>query len=112
MVVVAETAVTGPDGLDALKKAIARHVNEEMGLSVSRVELLGPGEMPKTSSGKLQRRKTREQLLAGTLGTEGVRSLGSTAERLSLARHLAQSFIGRVRHRMVRRDRPEPPSEA
>ena len=54
--------------------------------------------MPKTTSGKLQRRRTREQYLAGTLGGEGVRSVGGTAERLTLARHLAKSFVSRVRH--------------
>jgi hypothetical protein len=86
-------------------------VNEEMGLSVHEVALLGPGEMPKTSSGKLQRRKTREQYLNHTLGQEGVRLPGSTAERLSLARHLVQSFIGRVRHRISRRDHTQGPPE-
>ena len=29
---------------------------------------------------------------------EGVRSVGGTAERLTLARHLAKSFVSRVRH--------------
>jgi hypothetical protein len=76
------------------------------------VSLLGPGEMPKTSSGKLQRRKTREQYLAGTLGSEGVRSPGSAGERLQLARHLLKSFFGRVRHRIVGRAKLEPKTEA
>jgi hypothetical protein len=70
-----------------------------MQLAARDVILLGVGELPKTTSGKLQRRKTRDQYLAGTLGTDGVRTLGSTGERLSLARHLLVSFASRVGHR-------------
>ena len=50
--------------------------------------------MPKTSSGKLQRRKTREQYLNGSLGRAG--RDGNT--RLAVARHLALSLVGRARH--------------
>jgi hypothetical protein len=78
--------------------AVRSHINAELGLAIADVHLLGVGELPKTTSGKLQRRRTREQYLAGTLGGEGVRSLGSTGERLTLARHLAKSLVSRVRH--------------
>jgi len=57
-----------------------------------------PGTLPKTSSGKLQRRKTREQYLAGTIGRGG--RGGST--RLAMARHAVTSLVGRARHEMRR----------
>jgi len=53
-----------------------RHVNEEnhgdvqreVGLTVSEVELIEAGPLPKTTSGKLQRSATRDRYLGGTLG--------------------------------------------
>jgi fatty-acyl-CoA synthase len=78
----------------ALKTAVISKVSEEFQLSVSDVALLPPGALPKTSSGKLQRRKTREQYLNGTLGKAG--RAGST--RLAVAKHLALSWMGRARH--------------
>src|SRR5712672_658638 len=47
----------------ALKAEIVARVSEEFQLAVSDVALVPPGTLPKTSSGKLQRRKTREQYL-------------------------------------------------
>ncbi|HUJ27528.1 MAG TPA: hypothetical protein VLW85_16000, partial [Myxococcales bacterium] len=79
----------------ALKAEIVSRVSEEFQLAVSDVALVGPGALPKTSSGKLQRRKTREQYLNGTLGREG---RGGT--RLAAARHIALAFVGRARHEM------------
>jgi hypothetical protein len=73
-------------------------VADRLSLKVTDVVLLGAGQLPKTSSGKLQRRKTREQYLAGELGGEGVRTLGATGEKLTVARHLARSLLGRATH--------------
>jgi fatty-acyl-CoA synthase len=78
----------------SLKATIATKVSEEFSLSVSDIALVPPGALPKTSSGKLQRRKTREQYLTGKLGRAG--RGGST--RLALAKHLALSWMGRARH--------------
>jgi len=77
-----------------LKATILTRVNEEFSLSVSDVSLVSPGALPKTSSGKLQRRKTREQYLTGKLGKAG--RGGST--RLAVAKHLALSWMGRAKH--------------
>src|SRR5471032_583789 len=77
-----------------LKATILTRVNEEFSLSVSDVALVSPGAFPKTSSGKLQRRKTREQYLTGKLGKAG--RGGST--RLAVAKHLALSWMGRAKH--------------
>jgi len=78
----------------ALKGEIVARVSEEFQLAVSDVALVPPGTLPKTSSGKLQRRKTREQYLKGSLGRSG-RGGGS---RLAVAKHLALSLVGRARH--------------
>jgi fatty-acyl-CoA synthase len=91
IIVAAESRTATPD---ALKAQIVARVSEELQLAVSDVALVEPGTLPKTSSGKLQRRKTRDQYLNGTLGRGGRSANG----RLAMARHLALSFMGRARH--------------
>jgi fatty-acyl-CoA synthase len=95
LVVVAESRAQAQD---EVKLAISQRINEQLQLVPAEVMLVGPGALPKTSSGKLQRQKTRSQYLAGTLGSEGNRTLGGTAQRLNLAKHLTLSFVGRGRH--------------
>jgi fatty-acyl-CoA synthase len=90
IVVAAESRAEDPA---AVKAEIVARVSEEFQLAVADVALLPPGTLPKTSSGKLQRRKTREQYLSGTLGRGRA---GGT--RLAVARHLALSLVGRARH--------------
>ena len=92
LVVAAETR---EQDLAALKAQIVSAIGEEFSLAVADVALLPPGALPKTSSGKLQRRKTRDQYLNGTLGKEG---RGGNA-RLAVARHFALSLVGRAQHR-------------
>jgi fatty-acyl-CoA synthase len=50
-----------------LTEAISGAVTEKLGLSVHRVEIVPQGTLPRTSSGKPQRRKTKQMLLDGTL---------------------------------------------
>jgi fatty-acyl-CoA synthase len=100
VVIVAETQEADAVRRGEIAAAIKRHVNEAMALAVGDVTLVGVGELPKTTSGKLQRAQTREHYLAGTLGTEGVRSLSTSAQRLALARHFATSMMSRIRHRL------------
>lgn len=95
LVIVAEKK---SDASDDLPERIVAAVAEQLSLKVVDVVLLGAGQLPKTSSGKLQRRKTREQYLAGSLGGEGVRTLGSTGETLTVAKHMARSLLGRASH--------------
>jgi acyl-CoA synthetase (AMP-forming)/AMP-acid ligase II len=95
IVVAAETRSDDPA---ALRATIVSRVSEEFQLAVSDVALVGPGALPKTSSGKLQRRKTRDQYLSGKLGKDGVRTAGSMGSRLMVAKHLAFSWMGRARH--------------
>lgn len=94
IVVVAE--VKGDDR-DASAEAIRQAVFKGMGVSVDHVVCLKPGTLPKTSSGKLQRRKTRQLYLADALGKGGTRAPGST-DKLMLARHVARSLFTRARN--------------
>ena len=91
IVVAAETRSDDPAGLRA---QIVSRISEEFQLAVSDVALVPPGALPKTSSGKLQRRKTRDQYLRGTLGKEG--RAGNA--RLAVAKHFALSLVGRAQH--------------
>jgi fatty-acyl-CoA synthase len=61
LVVVAETRT---DQGDALRDAVARRVQDAVGLPPSDVVLLAPGTLPKTSSGKLQRALSRQKYLS------------------------------------------------
>lgn len=56
--------------LDAIRGAVA----EEHDLAIHTAALVPPGGIPKTSSGKIQRRACREQLVAGTLEPIAARS--------------------------------------
>lgn len=85
---------SGPEVVEAVTRA----VGDQLSLKVAEVVCLAPGQLPKTSSGKLQRRKTREQYLSGVLGQEGVRTLGSTGETLTVAKHVARGLLGRATH--------------
>lgn len=58
-----------PEWLDpnAVKGAVRRAISENHDLRTHDIVLLRPGSVPKTSSGKIQRRATRASYLAGTL---------------------------------------------
>jgi fatty-acyl-CoA synthase len=92
VVVVTETRETD---LASLRAAIAGKVSDEMQLAVADVAFVAPGALPKTSSGKLQRRKTRDLYLAGKLVKSGTRP---SSTRLLAARHAAVALVGRARH--------------
>jgi fatty-acyl-CoA synthase len=77
---------------DLLRAEIARRVRERTTLTVSDVVLLAPGTLPKTTSGKLQRRRTRELYLAGELARQGTRLAGAPSPRLTVAKHVLRSF--------------------
>jgi fatty-acyl-CoA synthase len=55
-----------PDAAE-LKRAVAEKVAESTGLRVGHVAVVQVGSLPKTSSGKVQRRKTKAQFEAGEL---------------------------------------------
>ena len=68
VVVVAEVRA---DDLDAVRDHIHHRTLEVCGLPPRDVMLVQPGTLPKTSSGKLQRAKCREQYLAEELALIG-----------------------------------------
>src|SRR5712671_642529 len=67
LVVVAETREHDAARLAALASAVTDLVSRGLGLPPDRVELIPPGSIPKTSSGKLRREETKQLYLAGTL---------------------------------------------
>jgi fatty-acyl-CoA synthase len=60
LVVVVESRTARPE---ALQETIKQRVNEQLQLVVSEVVIALPGSLPKTSSGKVQRAKARQQYL-------------------------------------------------
>ncbi len=85
VVVCAETKLTSAD-FPNLEKAIQGRILESFGIRVDHVLLLAPNALPKTSSGKLQRTKTKQMYLEGELGKDSL-----TQEKLQFIKHWAIS---------------------
>jgi len=66
VVIVAE-AKADPDGLDEVRRHVHDRCVQVVGLPPRDVMLVQPGTLPKTSSGKLQRARCREQYLGESL---------------------------------------------
>lgn len=98
VVITFETVVTDEAPLQALKGEVRRVVQQALGLTVDDVVPLAPGLLPKTSSGKLQRSKTREFYETGTLLGRGAARDVNTVE---VARVLAKSQLGYFRHALL-----------
>ena len=79
-------------GLDEVFEAIRRDISAEHQLAIDAIVLVKAGSIPKTSSGKIQRRATRDVLLADELtiiaewGTDGAdaATIGPMAVRTSM----------------------------
>src|SRR5215467_12675811 len=67
LVVVAESRESDPARRATIAAAITQEIASGLGLPPDRVELVPPGSIPKTSSGKLRREETRQLYIAGTL---------------------------------------------
>ena len=67
LVIVAETRSSDGAGRAGIVAAINEQVSRGLGLPPDRVELIPPGSIPKTSSGKLRRDETKQLYVAGTL---------------------------------------------
>jgi fatty-acyl-CoA synthase len=61
-----------------LTEAITQVVAAQIGLSVHKVEIVPQGSLPRTSSGKPQRRKTKQMFLDGTLQRARTSSEGAS----------------------------------
>ncbi|QDF05535.1 non-ribosomal peptide synthetase [Myxococcus xanthus] len=84
LVIVQEVAakVATPEAAAEVVASIRAALGEAHGLAVHAVVLIAAGTLPKTSSGKVQRRATREAFLAGTL--DGVHAWKEDAAAASL----------------------------
>jgi acyl-CoA synthetase (AMP-forming)/AMP-acid ligase II len=83
---------------------VAARVQERTRIRPAHVELLGPGTLPRTSSGKLRRRESRTQWLAGTL---------FPPKKVTAARLLVKAAHGELRHAratLARHTAPKKPS--
>ena len=80
-----------------LAEAVTKRVQGELSIKAHDVVVLKPGSLPKTSSGKLQRRKARSGYLSGSLGETGSRQAGARAARVTLAKHVARSVWSRAK---------------
>jgi 1-acyl-sn-glycerol-3-phosphate acyltransferase len=99
LVVVAETRATDADERDRIARAVNDRLADALGLPADVVEMVGPGAVPKTSSGKVRRADTRALYLAGRLGA---------AERtppLRRARLVAAAAWAEARPRIARAGR-------
>ncbi len=94
LVVVLETASAEHD---RIIEGVRHAVRLEVGQPPADVVCIPAGALPKTSSGKLQRRKARSQYLTGTLATEGARTLGAAGNTATVAKHVAVSVLARAR---------------
>jgi fatty-acyl-CoA synthase len=81
LIIIAETTMTETAELE---QAVTEQVRSAFGLPVYRVVLVGRGSIPKTSSGKLQRRKTKALFEGGLLGNPSQCSSSPSSERLAL----------------------------
>jgi 1-acyl-sn-glycerol-3-phosphate acyltransferase len=67
LIVVAEVRDRDPKKLAPISAAVTEQISRGLGLPPDRVELVPPGSIPKTSSGKLRREETRQLFKKGSL---------------------------------------------
>ncbi|WP_437997112.1 fatty acyl-AMP ligase [Sorangium sp. So ce185] len=99
VVIVFETTASDEQEKQSLRGEVRRVVQQAMGLTVDDVVAVGAGVLPKTSSGKLQRSKTRELYENGELL---IRSSSRDGDRLDAAKEFAKSQINYFRHAIFR----------
>jgi fatty-acyl-CoA synthase len=84
---------TNSHASEALAQEIAARVGEYTGIRPARVELLAPGTLPRTSSGKMRRREALTQWLAGTL---------APPKEVTVPGLLVQAASGEISHARAR----------
>jgi 1-acyl-sn-glycerol-3-phosphate acyltransferase len=85
LVVVAETRATDPDDRDRIARGVNERLADALGLPADVVAMVGPGAVPKTSSGKIRRARTRELYLSGELGRPERTPLATRARLVAAA---------------------------
>jgi fatty-acyl-CoA synthase len=101
LVVVAETKQGDFDRVE-MAREIKKMVSSELFIKVSHVEIVGSATLPKTSSGKLQRSKARQQYLDGNIG-RNVRAANRSVDVKSVGKHVTRSVVNRMRNFVKRR---------
>ena len=96
LVIVAESREQDAARRAAIAAAINEEVSRGLGLPPDRVELIPPGSIPKTSSGKLRRDGTKQLYVAGTL-TAGRPRRGCRLRDWDTGTFLSGSGAGRGR---------------
>ena len=94
---------TTPDAGPTLAQQLASRVHERTGMLPAHVELLAPGTLPRTTSGKLRRHEARTQWLAGTL------SPPKSVSAVGLMLHAANGELSHARAKFARRTATKPP---
>jgi fatty-acyl-CoA synthase len=98
LVVVAETRERDAKRIAALAARVTDLVSQGLGLPPDRVELIPPGSIPKTSSGKLRREETKQLYIAGTLSASRapawlqIARLGTASTLRNLGREMLASL--------------------
>jgi fatty-acyl-CoA synthase len=85
-----ETSVTDPDAHARMASDIRARVQERIGITIDDVVVLAAGALPKTSSGKLQRTRTRELYDNGELSS---RRSQREVDRVDQVKNLAKSQL-------------------
>jgi acyl-CoA synthetase (AMP-forming)/AMP-acid ligase II len=98
VIIVLETLVPEGDAREKLKGEVRRTVQQAIGLTVDDVLPVDVGVLPKTSSGKLQRAKTRELYETGEL-TE--LTSARQVDRVGVVKELVKSQLGYFRHAVL-----------
>jgi 1-acyl-sn-glycerol-3-phosphate acyltransferase len=99
LVVAAESRERDAAKRAAIAAAVTEQVSRGLGLPPDRVEIIPPGSIPKTSSGKLRREETKNLYLAGTLSA-AIRPAWMQIARLGVAsagRTIGQEIISGMR---------------
>jgi len=103
LVIVAESRAADKE---ALALQVRQHLSEQFQVACADVVIVPPGTLPKTSSGKLQRRKTRERYLLGSLLAEAPALASAQAPasaplppepRVDLASRYASALLDKAR---------------
>jgi acyl-CoA synthetase (AMP-forming)/AMP-acid ligase II len=100
VVVAFETSVIDEKERQAVVAKAREAIQQAVGLTVDDIVPVAAGVLPKTSSGKLQRGKTRELYESGELTR---RTSAREVDKLDLAKEIAKSQLGYFRHRLFGR---------
>jgi fatty-acyl-CoA synthase len=105
LVVVAEWAAKDrptEEQLTAIKKRVMEVVQSQVGVNAWKVAMIPGGSIPKTSSGKLQRRRTKQQFEDGVLGAETA-STDSLQAKTAVAKQVARSYVSMAKSEVMSR---------